>query len=358
MKTTSKLLSVILAAVMLITVCTTVIHAEDDNDIHYPKYQWADITSDSWYYESANMARLLGFTYGTTISLDTPAFEPDSLMTREQFITVLLRLSKHIFQFADVQTFGSTFSDYNAKAWGAGAIAWAEKHGLTNGVSDTLFGVGRPVTREEIVTWLYRYVELKQLILPEAADAVSSFKDSADVSSWAVDAVELMKNAGIIKGDENGMFNPKKVTTRAEGFAIITRFYTAIKLDFEKTFAPGAFDKAIVGTPDGSKEITDPAVIDSITSHLRTIEYEDSFLGDGIADGYMAVRLYNTAANEVINVYFPKIVLPGEDGIYDFESDNLTIITGTYMSIGYFRIYSAFEDRPFNDILDFLGSIE
>ena len=50
----------------------------------------------------------------------------------------------------------SAFEDVGADAYYARAVAWAAQNGVTNGISQALFGTGSDCTRAQIVTFLYR----------------------------------------------------------------------------------------------------------------------------------------------------------------------------------------------------------
>lgn len=65
--------------------------------------------------------------------------------------------------------------------------------------------------------------------------ADSLIKDISKSSSYATDAILRMEQQGIIKGDENGNFNPQKPITRGE---IVTMLIRALNIDISKA-APG-----------------------------------------------------------------------------------------------------------------------
>lgn len=50
-----------------------------------------------------------------------------------------------------------TVCDVAADAWYAEAVVWARENKVVNGISDTEFAPDRAITREELVTMLYRY---------------------------------------------------------------------------------------------------------------------------------------------------------------------------------------------------------
>ena len=48
------------------------------------------------------------------------------------------------------------------------------------------------------------------------------FSDVDDISSWALESVKILNDLGIMRGNADGSYSPKKVATRAE---IATIFY-------------------------------------------------------------------------------------------------------------------------------------
>ena len=87
-----------------------------------------------------------------TNGMDEIHFEPDSGCTRGQVVTFLWR-----FRNTPAPSGADTgFTDVNADAFYAKAVAWAVENGVTNGMSPTSFAPDATCTRGQIVTFLYR----------------------------------------------------------------------------------------------------------------------------------------------------------------------------------------------------------
>ena len=97
--------------------------------------------------------------------------------------------------------------------WAQDARAWA----MANGVSDGT-AADRAVTREELVTMIWRYVGQ-----PQGTGDLSGFADADTVSDWAEEAMSWSVGAGLIQGDENGL-TPTATAIRAQIAAILMRF--------------------------------------------------------------------------------------------------------------------------------------
>ena len=70
---------------------------------------------------------------------------------------------------------------------------------------------------------MYNYSKLYGLDTTESKD-VEIFKDSGDVSTWAMDAVEWSVGAGILSGKGDGILDPKGNATRAEIATVLMRY--------------------------------------------------------------------------------------------------------------------------------------
>ena len=107
----------------------------------------SDVAGDAYYAEAVRWALSEGITTGTSAD----QFSPDATCTREQAVTFLYRAAG-----SPAVSGESTFEDVGADAYYARAVVWAAQNGVTNGISQALFGTGSDCTRAQIVTFLYR----------------------------------------------------------------------------------------------------------------------------------------------------------------------------------------------------------
>ena len=107
----------------------------------------SDVAGDAYYAEAVRWALSEGITTGTS----DHTFSPDAVCTREQAVTFLWRAAG-----SPAVSGESAFEDVGADAYYARAVAWAAQNGVTNGISQVLFGTGSDCTRAQIVTFLYR----------------------------------------------------------------------------------------------------------------------------------------------------------------------------------------------------------
>ena len=88
---------------------------------------------------------------GITAGTGDGKFSPNTTCTREQAVAFLYRAAG-----SPAVSGESAFEDVGADAYYARAVAWAAQNGVTNGISQALFGTGSDCTRAQIVTFLYR----------------------------------------------------------------------------------------------------------------------------------------------------------------------------------------------------------
>ena len=99
------------------------------------------------------------------------------------------------------------------------AVKWAVKSGVTNGLTETMFGPYEPCTRAQIVTFLWRAAGS-----PEPK-AMSSFAD-VPAGSYYAKAVAWAIENGITNGMTETTFAPDATCTRGQG---VTFLYRALK---------------------------------------------------------------------------------------------------------------------------------
>ena len=112
------------------------------------------------------------------------------------------------------------FSDVSYDEWYYPYVLKAYSCGVISGYEDDTFRANDKVTREQMVTILYRYLQRKQMI--ESLDKIENkFSDYNDISDYARTSVLVLNNAGYVNGVGEGKFMPKKEAGRAEVCVLI-----------------------------------------------------------------------------------------------------------------------------------------
>ena len=115
-----------------------------------------------------------------------------------------------------VKTAATSFADVPANAYFADAVKWAVDKGITNGLSDTMFGPYESCTRAQIVTFLWRAAGS-----PEPKTA-SSFTD-VPASAYYAKAVAWAVENGITNGMTETTFAPNATCTRGQSVTFLHR---------------------------------------------------------------------------------------------------------------------------------------
>lgn len=178
------------------------------------------VFSDCDNYEWAKTAIKHLYDNGIISGKDDTHFFPQDNITREEFVKIIVKA----FDF--IGSSDMTFTDVDTEEWYAEPISIALSTGIINGISDTEFGIGRNITREDMATIIYRAVQAANLELDIEIDEVAELTDLDTVSDYAKEAVEFLISKGAINGSD-GKFNPKAYATRAEAAQMV---YQVVKI--------------------------------------------------------------------------------------------------------------------------------
>ncbi len=155
------------------------------------------------------------FRRGIISGKSAGVFAPEAQITREEFV----KLAVELFDLTDT-SLTCEFSDVAANAWYTPYIASAKHHGIVNGISEERFGVGAPITRQDMCKILYGMLVKMELTGKTGEDALT-FHDAASIAPYATEAVSALVELGIINGDDKGNFNPTANATRQEAAKLI-----------------------------------------------------------------------------------------------------------------------------------------
>ena len=168
---------------------------------------FADVSTDAYYYEAVKWAAKKGITGGIGNGL----FGPNQPCTRAQIVTFLWRAAGS----PEPKTM-SSFADVSMDAYYAKAVAWAVENGITTGTGDGKFSPDATCTRAQSVTFLFRAIG-------KLVDSKAEFSDVLTDSYYA-NAVAWAVENGVTNGIGNGLFGPDNSCTRAQ---IVTFLYRA-----------------------------------------------------------------------------------------------------------------------------------
>ena len=180
-----------------------------------PSKPFTDVDITQWYHEGIDYVLLAGLFKGTS----STTFEPNSAMTRAMLVTVLHRLEGN-----PAATSGNPFADVASRNWYSDAVVWANAKGIVKGYDSDTFGTNDFITREQLVTILYRYAQYKGYDVSVGEDTnILSYVDALNISEYAIPAIQWACGAGVMQGD-GAKLDPQGSATRAQVAAMLMRF--------------------------------------------------------------------------------------------------------------------------------------
>lgn len=172
---------------------------------------FGDLNQAEWARESVEYLYRLGYVKG----YEDGSFRPERLITREEFVTILV----NAFQIMNPRA-KCDFEDVAEQDWYYGSVASAVQAGVVNGMSENSFGTGEYITREAIAALAYRCI--RAMTFDEATKrAAVEFADSAQISEYAAEAVSELYQLGVLNGYQDGRFLPQNTASRAEACKIL-----------------------------------------------------------------------------------------------------------------------------------------
>lgn len=181
-----------------------------------------DVSENDWFYNNVKYAVQNELFSGTTAT----TFEPNTPITRGMVVTVLFRAESDPAVNKSVP-----FADVKADSYYANAVIWAEQNGIVTGTSETTFAPNDNITREQLAAIMLRFAKYKGYDISISENTnILSFDDFADISEYAIPAMQYAAGAGLINGKSKSTLNPKDGATRAEAAAILQRFLTGNNL--------------------------------------------------------------------------------------------------------------------------------
>ena len=140
--------------------------------------RFTDVTRSAYpdYFDAINYVADNGIMNGVT----STEFAPDSYVTRAMFIATL-----HRYAGTPADYSATPFNDVSSNHWAYNAIRWGVKNNIVGGTSPTTFSPDDLVTREQAMTFLWRYLVNYQHTVPYYYSSITNCSDYASISSYA-----------------------------------------------------------------------------------------------------------------------------------------------------------------------------
>lgn len=174
------------------------------------KLTFSDVTPAHWAYEYISSLIdkkvINGYDDGT--------FKPSNGVARAEFVKMI----KTAFRLGGEITV--SFDDVADDAWYADPVRTVASLGIVSGVGDGKFAPNAEITRQDMCVIIKNVLDYKNMT-PDKKYDLSSFTDSDDIADYAAEAINVLKQAGIIDGYEDGSFGPRDAVTRAQAAKVI-----------------------------------------------------------------------------------------------------------------------------------------
>ena len=176
---------------------------------------FTDLNPNAWYYEHVAYVTETGLMKG----VGGNCFAPDMTLTRAQLATILYRYLD--VDESKLEGLENPFTDLKDE-WYTDAAIYLASIGVVNGTSATTFSPDAVITREEMMTMLYRMSNTKTE--SDGSNHLDAFADSGEISGFAVDAMDWAVENGLINGLGDGTLAPQGLSTRVQAAKVIHCF--------------------------------------------------------------------------------------------------------------------------------------
>ena len=191
-------------------------HLNCQKDATCPITAFTDASATAWYHDGVHFALENNIMSG----YGNGKFGPGDTTSRAMMAQILWNM-----EGKPVVNYAMSYTDVDTDAWYAEAVRWATAQGIMSGYGYNKFGPNDDMTREQLVTIMYRYAQMKKVDVSIGEDTnILSYDDAFDVSEWAVPAMQWAVGAGIVNGTSASTLSPKNNASRAEIATIVMRY--------------------------------------------------------------------------------------------------------------------------------------
>lgn len=174
--------------------CVVNVICDDESCVYYD-----DLSDDNpWYHPAVDFVTEHEIMQG----IGNKTFAPEGNLTRAQFAQILYNMEGKPEYETD-----KTFDDVQEKedgvdVWYYDAVMWAASTGVVKGYEDDCYYPDKDITRQEMVTMLYRYAEYKNTLTGDITEDLEAFPDSDNDSVWDKEAFAWAVQHGIVNGKD------------------------------------------------------------------------------------------------------------------------------------------------------------
>lgn len=202
--------------------------AQEDASVDAQAFVFDDIAENFWGRADVEWAYENGITAGVEENL----FDPDSPVTRAQFVSFLARMAQLMGITVEFTSNDYPFADVLPFVYYGLPANWAFEQGIVSGAGQNeqgqeLFMPEENITRQEMAAMVSRMLH-GLFDVETGAFGSLLYPDADEIASWALGYAPVMQYTGIILGHDDGSFDPEGLTSRAQAVAVIHRLYNLV----------------------------------------------------------------------------------------------------------------------------------
>ena len=205
-----KILSVILAGLMLMSLSATALAASTQS--------YSDVPTSHWAFSNIESCRAKGLMQGTGSRL----FDPEARLNRAQ----VAQICYNAYKTQLTNSNGETLADVPSNVWYYAAINWMTANDLVSGTvvdGSAYYYPTEAADRGHVALALYRLADSMGVTLPKTMPE-DNFPDIAGLQPEYQTAISALQQAGVISGFPDGFYRPNEPLTRGQAAKLMDTY--------------------------------------------------------------------------------------------------------------------------------------
>ena len=289
-RTKKSIVFVLVFTLLLSTASFALDHMPDDIDNH-----WANTMIQELFEEGV----IKGYSDGS--------FRPDQTISRAEFVALINQYFK-----IENESQSISYSDVKDEDWYIKHISTAVSTGYVLGYDDGTFRPNDPITRQEAALIIARLANLQS---STEISTSNGFSDAANISNWALNAINSLLENAIMSGYPDGSLKPTQFITRAEAVALLCKV-----------------EHMVVSTPViESVDLTNSIITINLSEMPDNLSIDDFTITATINGQDYDLRIFDFD-NSTLNVFFysiPRSYIERNLSVTVKAAEHSTAVTGS-----------------------------
>lgn len=170
-------------------------------------YSFEDVKKNAWYRPAVSFC----FDKNWFQGVSKRSFDPEGDVSRAMFAVVIYRMSGSRNTYKNY-----SFHDVKAGKWYADGVEYCARNGIVNGYDKTTFAPNKAISRQEMMTMLYRFSQSQRMNLSVPKDALNGYEDAGKIASYAKTPIAWCVSRGIVEGTDYKTLLPRGKASRCQ----------------------------------------------------------------------------------------------------------------------------------------------